>query len=1116
MMLMQRQYIVQQMLFTFIAWTIMVVNCQSVMNVTDAEDLIQTNMTYTVTRNNLTTGVNETVSMNTNSSKVLDSLKYELFNDNTTFTMPDKDVISANITAQIDEEEMIPDILKDFSVNFQQQNNQSQSLMHNNSEAGGFAADYHQYVVDGCPPDYVAVNGRCWISKSPYWIQVQSKFMQDYNQEGSVGDCKDDQCFRNVSAHRFVVEPRTGQNDLLGDLSVPNIVLTLWHDGPGDLQIFSTQWNDTLGVDQLRTIRQDQYFYMKSNMLGKVVFSVVHPDEISDEDALLMPLIKVHADFMPDYEAVAFPVNTAALHSLASIDPVRLQMYMQDKFNNTEVPSNGDIDAVASTMKSLILPILQSNIVSTDESHPRLLRRSLFEDLKRQKSCKAAYHPHSNFVYAQTVYSGAQSQRRISNDVQEPFEIRFNRDKDGSDGRVRFIKHTFKSIRKRQLEIAEYDRVQAGRKVRLHKRSFFSNLWGKIKTAAQSVGDVFKDVFVTLPKSFFNATAWKEGKNGFINSFNAGVKSAAVNSVEAMRDVIAVVPFGEMINKGLGIDDLVQAVKDCEVIFVTPIEFGLNLIIKGPKGTIELLVKQVQTLVPVLVGILKKIGLVIRDIFKFIVALFNWDDVLMNHKILLSHYAKMPTFIRTNVTGANGRFSNDLSSMVETLGNLSSQASTLFTTGQFDSFGSLVTTSNRQLYQNLTSNPALNTQFQGSGGPADIQGTYVGDIVSNNIGQLQADINPADHASFKQLASDTIKSMSDIMKNNASAILQEFKSLGNELGQRSWNFTAIFGTISRIFQYSIQILVAEALQVILLYFNLLLNIFDKIMSVRLRIPFITDFYEKVVTRGKAQLTLYGLFSLCAAVPVTVGFKMFNAGKNIFTEQEVNVLVATSQPEKYVDNLVDFAMQVPNQNSTRLRNMYRKSVSYILGSAYSVGQFLSALVGFVTDLNSVLFLIRMPFQFLSLMCNFPWSWYTDTLTTVGVNVRFIGWLTQFLGFLTGWMATCPQITGFPWGAFIGLLLSAVPNVYMIINVMVKDFILARDTDSKVEGISTVDILLKGLARLMMVLPNFLIVVPSIGMKVVSYVTIHQIILAGAAIHVGRLFIDMGSLSVYSTP
>lgn len=96
-----------------------------------------------------------------------------------------------------------------------------------------------------------------------------------------------------------------------------------------------------------------------------------------------------------------------------------------------------------------------------------------------------------------------------------------------------------------------------------------------------------------------------------------------------------------------------------------------------------------------LVGILKKIGLVIRDIFKFIVALFNWDDVLMNHKILLSHYAKMPTFIRTNVTGANGRFSNDLSSMVETLGNLSSQASTLFTTGQFDSFGSLVTTSNR-------------------------------------------------------------------------------------------------------------------------------------------------------------------------------------------------------------------------------------------------------------------------------------------------------------------------------------------------------------------------------------------------------------------------------------
>jgi hypothetical protein len=231
--------------------------------------------------------------------------------------------------------------------------------------------------------------------------------------------------------------------------------------------------------------------------------------------------------------------------------------------------------------------------------------------------------------------------------------------------------------------------------------------------------------------------------------------------------------------------------------------------------------------------------------------------------------------------------------------------------------------------------------------------------------------------------------VSGLGNETVSQFKQEFRKLIKAMSSPTVelkNMISILGQMGRVLAQRVVEKVAGAF---MLAFDVWIGIIDRLLRHNIRLPFITDLYEKRACKGQCKMSVYDLMGLVSATPLTVKFKLLHQGRNLFTPAEAQVLISTENPEYYIDNLVSFAMQVPHQNMTALRLMYRVTTSHLLGAGYAVGQLLSAAVGFFSwaDVTPVLrnelalYIFRAPFELMSILCNYPWSWYTETVTKV---------------------------------------------------------------------------------------------------------------------------------------
>jgi hypothetical protein len=145
---------------------------------------------------------------------------------------------------------------------------------------------------------------------------------------------------------------------------------------------------------------------------------------------------------------------------------------------------------------------------------------------------------------------------------------------------------------------------------------------------------------------------------------------------------------------------------------------------------------------------------------------------------------------------------------------------------------------------------------------------------------------------------------------------------------------------------------------------------------------------------------------------------------------------------------------------------------------------------------------------------------DFIFQVGVNVRFLSWMIQFIPFFVGWSLEhivankllVKVIT------VIALVAGTLPNIYMIIKVLLQDLALVRDDGTKPPGTTTSDVMLKGAARLLMNVPRIFTILTIFKHPATSIVkwipSLSSIVMTGAAIHYGRLVFDMATDSVYS--
>lgn len=945
---------------------------------------------------------------------------------------------------------------------------------------GGFIPDPK---LGTCPDGYHIVNGLCWIKGSEYEIKIQNKYMQDYDGVNEE--------MNSIDIHRVAFNVWTGANHLTGNVPVMNCTMTIWHDGEQPIDIILP--NKKLKLESYEKLN------LTTNVMGRAFFSVLVPENKNDHKTVFdfdLPIFRVHAPFMEGPDVLAFEVNTQALSKLSNLNAADIrENLLKDCDDETA-------EATVKSIKQLIEPVLHGDIEEI-EGRSRLKKRSLLDLFDEPAKCQTPYFEPSNLIVPHLVYRSSKLKRKfgkVPNSIH--WEVRFgDMDWDGKSSAV-FVEHDDNSVALRKRDL-----------IHVKKRAFFDRLGRKIKKSLSSAKDMIVSTFVDVPRSLFNVSAMRQGKLEYLQNVRTAISDMTEDGLVAGRDFVDVLPFGERLNYYLGIDELVDEVEQSDGIIITPLTYGLEVVILGPQKATSTLINSMKKLGAIIKGILKRVGIAIREIFKFILSLFNWGDILVNHRVLRSHYSKMLPFIRRTITNRRGNITTDLGQMVDRISEVSQEATELFVSGNFSSMADLIARANKEIYRNMTSNPKLDQES--SNGPVDLQASYLSDHFADGVQNIDADISDNQKQDYLSRIQQMADGFEDLFKSDTSNIKKEIETLKKLLRAPKWDFSKIFGALVGILTESFQILLTKAVQVLLVFFDILLSLINEILSIRIRIPFLTSLYEKIIVRNTGEFSLYDLFCLSATTPLTIGFKIFNDGRNLFTGQEAEVLIATENPEFYIDNLVAFAMQVPNQNSTTLRLMYRQTVSYLLGSGYASGQLLGATVGYLTESNFVFYLLRAPPEFLSMMANYPWSWYLERLTEVGINIRFLSWLVQFFGFVFGWLAKWPDGGVFSIGSWIVFLGSAVPNIIMIVRVWLLDLrIIGGEYEQYAYGYTSLDVTMKGIARMINVLPHLFSIIPYFESNIKTYLAVRTFTMTAAQIQNARLYLDIPTGGIYS--
>lgn len=327
--------------------------------------------------------------------------------------------------------------------------------------------------------------------------------------------------------------------------------------------------------------------------------------------------------------------------------------------------------------------------------------------------------------------------------------------------------------------------------------------------------------------------------------------------------------------------------------------------------------------------------------------------------------------------------STDARNMISRLSNMTEEATKAFFHGNMTDMAGAIKTANNEIMKNMTYNPEIPLPESGETRPVDMHASFLTDHLGSNFMRLQVEVDEQDKRSLFDLAKETAQRVGDIGNDTASEVTSEIHQLSNQVKGGKLTFSELFWTISRIVQFAAAVAVEKLIEGVLVAFDAYITLLDQIMRSHIKLPFITKFYERTLTRKSGKFTLYDLMALMSAVPNTAMFRMTHKGENMFTPEEAEIIIATENPEMYVDNLVSYAMQLPDRNVTAVRNMYRISMSYILGAGYATGQMMSAIVGQLTGSVLILYVIRIPFELVSNFCNYPWSWYTNTLTSVSL-------------------------------------------------------------------------------------------------------------------------------------
>ena len=468
------------------------------------------------------------------------------------------------------------------------------------------------YVLD-CRNDFThAHHVPITVEGSRPYIQVQNKFTENYDAASKM---------RSLDAYSVAITAWTGVSHQHSNLAFSNLTIPISHDGPG---------NQRLLLDSgIVTLAPKTRFPLTTNVNGKILFGVLLDGQLHK------PLFRAHPPFADKDKSVVFPVDSHAIHELTRVSGSSLK----DGGLLDDSVSEKSANAAAIAIQNLLLPALHGDFHDQDASgqSSRLQKRSL--EYQSKFSEEAPYNPESNIVTTRlsrkpdSVFLRTLALDHMPN---AHWEVRF-------DEEATFIPHSRESLFR--LQKRHFVR-------RLYRRGGPFEKWGsKLKEFGGSALNLTKSVFVELPRAIFNRTAYKSGPDEVGKHVGDAVFNLTRNSVDLAHDAVNLLPYGEKINDKIGLTALTERVANSRSIMVSHTPNGMQVTTVDSQNRVyQHIITSVQHVFAAIQGIFQKIKIGFQKLVAFLKSCFEWNGILMNHRILSAHLMKMMPFIKDEVT----------------------------------------------------------------------------------------------------------------------------------------------------------------------------------------------------------------------------------------------------------------------------------------------------------------------------------------------------------------------------------------------------------------------------------------------------------------------------------
>ena len=377
-------------------------------------------------------------------------------------------------------------------------------------------------------------------------------------------------------------------------------------------------------------------------------------------------------------------------------------------------------------------------------------------------------------------------------------------------------------------------------------------------------------------------------QNNFLQTYNA--KLSAAPPAPQTSAVGGVEGVWEDIEHAFG--DAWEAVKqgfiDVTHLVVQKIEEGIQIIINGLEDAFHVVVRYAEQVWDVIEYVFQKVGVFFEDLVRWLGFIFNWDDILVTHKVFVDAANSMFDLGEQEISVLEGHINawcdhaeqelSDLQPFPSHIGDASSQdtANNAVADAKSGSAGS----SFSSVPDFIASDPAANwgnNQIRHTDMVGGTQGgqTSAGDQLIQAVTRFVEETLTSEISNIETTISQLADDMKLAFENNTLTPNQIVAQIAGDV---------LKGLIEAMRRLLIGLLELT---------KDLLEWLEDVINEPIHIPLLTPLYENIIAPG-SKLTLLDGISLLVAIPVTIVYKLI-AEKVPFQEGDSAPLPAVSLP-----------------------------------------------------------------------------------------------------------------------------------------------------------------------------------------------------------------------------